>query len=430
MKRFVKYFTLTLGLLLLLASRPLPAAAAPADSPGTADAQEDGALRFNEDGTFTILLLAGLQDTQLPSSYLLRSVAGVLRDYPPDLVVLLGDQLDGRNPVLRIGNVDTNVRLALARILAPIERAQVPFAALFGSGDYDAPLSMKRQRELYAAYPQCVLPGVAASDKGVAVLPVYGEDGARPLLNLYFFDAVSTNRSGAGAISEEQVKRYVEQSAQRRADNVNQSVPAVAFMNAAVPEIYELFSRASVAETGAVRGAGEKSDYYRLDSERIFLGQAQEAPSIPAQNNGLFDAFVDQNDVFLSVSGRDHTNSFIGSLSGVDLLSAPGSTFTGPNDRAVRGARLLRFTEFNVRDYETVHVRYSDYDAADGIGAIPYYLTTTTRIANWVKVGCIALLLAALLGLLILSVCRTEHDGPLPDMPPEGGDERPEDPYV
>ena len=425
MKRFIKMCALALTLVLTVCCLPHGALSASSDAssprriiPGgdaSQSVQAEPALRFGPDGTFTILLLAALQDTQFPSPYLTRSIRAVIRDYPPDFIVLLGNQLDGGNPLLRLGNGYENVKRAFDRMLAPIVASQIPFTVLFGPSDYRAPISIDRQAELYHAYPNCVLP--ASVTDGVTRLPVYGGDDSALLLNLYFFNPAAEAGASDSAISSEQVTQYITQSDLQRENNVNQSVPSVAFMHAAVPEIYELFSRTAVSDPDAVRGEGDASqEYYRLDSERIFSGEAQQAPETSIENNGLFDAFVEQNDVFLSVSGRDYTNSFIGTLNGVDLLSAPGSTFTGFNDRAVRGARLLRFTEFNIRDYETVHVRYSDYDSADrAVDAIPYYLSTTTRIPNWVKSLLIVLAFAALLAMLIVSICRSRHDDPQPD---------------
>ncbi len=412
------------GLCALIATRP----AARAEQ-----AEARPSLRFGEDGTFTILLLADLQDTQFTSSYLIRSLQGVIADYPADLIVLLGDQFEGASPVMRLGNRYENAKLALARMLRPIVDSGIPFTFVFGNHDYDAPVSIARQMGLYRAYESCIMAGQGdgAPGNNVFSLPIFSSSGDSIAMNLYFFDSgADLPDGGYGAVSAGQVEWYVEQSEALRAANANQAIPSVAFMHVIVPEVYDLFARVSAGEPGAVRGVGVGAEhYYRLESDHIFAGEVREAPCPSTENNGLFDAFIRQNDVFLSVSGHDHINSFIAAHKGVDLLSAPGSTFTSYHDRAARGARLLRFTEHTVKDYETVHVRYSDYDAADGLGAAAYYLTTTTRIPNAVKVGVILLVLLTLTVLLAVSVFRRERSGPLPDMPEEA-DAPPEDPYL
>lgn len=435
MKKFVERAGRKLACLMIAAAGLLFAFAPTAHAEGES---ARSTLRFGEDGTFTILLLSDLQDTQFVSEYLVRSVEGVIRDYPPDLIVLLGDQLEGASPVLRLGSGKQNCMRALETMLAPVIASGIPFAFVFGNHDYDAPMSIADQMAFYRGYERlahCIMaaPDSDAPGNNVFSLPVYASQGDSTVLNLYFFDSGANLPDGSyGAVSAEQVAWYCAQSDALRAENINQSVPSVAFMHVTVPEVYDLFERVPKGTPGAVRGVGVAADgFFRLSSDRIFAGEVREAPCPSTVNNGLFDAFVEQNDVFLSVSGHDHINSFLATLDGVDLLSAPGSTFTSYNDRAVRGARLLRFTEHSIKDYETVHVRYSDYDAADGVGAISYYLSTTTRIPNAVKVGLIVLVLAVLAAMLVRSVLCEARSGPMPDMPADAEDEeQPEDPYL
>ncbi len=433
MKKFVARFLGTLiggALAFVMLACPWTSAHAQEAAGG-----EEQRLRFGPDGTFTVLLLADMQDTQFVSEYLTRSVEGVIRDYPADLIVLLGDQLEGASPVMRLGNDYENVKLALEKMLKPIADSGIPFAFVLGNHDYDAPVSVDVQLELYRAYENCIMAAEDSDAPGnnVFSLPIHASQGDDILLNLYFFDTGADLINGDyGAVDAEQVAWYEQHSQALRMENGYEPIPSVAFMHVPVAEIYELFQQTSVNQPGAAAGVGVGAgNYYQLPTADVFIGEAKEAPCPSSQNNGLFEGFLRQDDVFLSVSGHDHVNSFIGVVEGIDLLSAPGSTFTSYNDRSVRGARLLRFTEHNVQDYETVHVRYSDYDTADGIGVIPYYFSTTTAIPNVVKVGLVGLLLAVLAGLLIVSILRDNRSGPMPDMPNEDGDnEPPEDPYL
>ena len=123
----------------------------------------------------------------------------------------------------------------------------------------------------------------------------------------------------------------------------------------------------------------------------------------------LTDAFVGNDDVFLSVSGHDHVNSFIGTVRGVDFASAPGATFTSYNTRETRGVRLFRFREDAVRDYDTTFVPFSDYDGAEGIGAVSYWLTTTTGVFyRPYKTILVVLVLSAILFFLFRSLLRLD----------------------
>jgi hypothetical protein len=177
------------------------------------------------------------------------------------------------------------------------------------------------------------------------------------------------------------------QSAALHTENDNQALPAVAFYHIPIPEVYDLFSEVSKDTEGAFKGVGVGSGkYYLPDYDKIFTGDVNESPCPSSENNGLFDAFVENGDVFLSVNGHDHINSFIGSLHGIDLASAPGSSYTSYGDTDVRGVRLFRFTEHCVKNYETIHVRYSDYNTPSSYGFLRYYFSTTTAIPNAAKV--------------------------------------------
>lgn len=56
-----------------------------------------------------------------------------------------------------------------------------------------------------------------------------------------------------------------------------------------------------------------------------------------------------------------------------------------------------------MRDYETIHVLYSNYDTPASYGFLKYYFSTTTGIYNAVKVGVsIIILVLGLVALLIV----------------------------
>lgn len=398
MKQFFKrLLPVMLACLFLFAALPASFAEENADTP-----QND--LSFREDGTFTVLILADLQDTQFVSPLLIDSVNGVLTDYKPDLVVLLGDQLEGSSPVIRLGSGVKNAQTAIERVLAPIVDSGIPFAVVFGNHDHDAPLSVRTQATLYEAHETClgVCYGSNLSDSGAFALSVRTNDQSDVALELYFFDDGAYAKNGDyGAVSAAQVAWYREKSAALIRQNGGSAVPSIAFSHVMPAEVYELFTKVEKGVTGAFSGVGVgKGKYYLPNEKRIFLGEVNEAPCPSSENYGLFDAFVENGDVFMSVSGHDHINNFIGTLSGIDLVSAPGATYTSYGKESVRGVRLFRFTEHNVRDYETLHVPFSDYNTPARFGYIRYYLTTTTRIPNAAKILILAVLLVAALTVL------------------------------
>lgn len=374
-----------------------------------AEAASSSDLRFGGDGTFTILLLSDLQDFQFTTNLVVRGETNVIRDYPADLIVLLGDQLAGENPVLHWGDVAANCKKALETMLSPVAESGVPFAVVFGNHDYDAPLTIAEQVDIYESYPTCVgvCYGELADTSGAFTLPVYTEDGSAKAMELYFFDSGSYLPNGDyDTVSAEQVEWYNEVSAALHAENGDQALPSVAFFHIPLPEVYDLFIKVEKGTPGAFKGVGVgEGNYYLPNYDMIFTGDVNESPCPSSTNNGLFNAFLENRDVFLAVNGHDHVNSFIGSLHGIDLANAPGSTYTSYGSEDVRGARLFRFTEHNVRDYETIHVRYSDYDTPASYGYLRYYFEATTAVPNAAKPVILALVL--IIALLVVSLVLT-----------------------
>ena len=435
MKKFVRRFlSALLMLFMVLLASPAGRAEAGSDAPAP--------LSFGSDGTFTIMLLSDLQSTQFVSPHLLRALKGVLLNNTPDLIILLGDQLEGGSPVMRLGSDERNMDNALSQMMQPIAASGVPFAVLLGNHDHEFPVDAQTQFDWYSRYgtyigSPTVAPGAEQNEGSyVQSLPVYASDGSGDVkLNLYLFDCGRNLPDGGyGAISRASVDWYNAESARLKEENGGQAVPGAAFSHVVLPEVYELFDVVSSGAAGAMQGVGLAAGrFYLPNGKRIFLGEVNEAPCPSTENNGLFDAFIGNDDVFLSVSGHDHVNSFIGAVRGVDMASAPGATFTSYNTRETRGVRLFRFREDIVRDYDTTFVPFSDFDGAEGIGAISYWLTTTTgAFYRPYKTILVVLVLGVIFFFLLRALFQLDsNDHKLPDMPEEDDDyDQPEDDWV
>ena len=379
---------------------------------GVAHAEGNDALRLNfgDDGRFTVLILSDLQDTQFTTELVVSGETHVLQDYPADLIVLLGDQLEGPSPVLRLGDGAKNCEDTLRTLLAPVEATGIPFVVVFGNHDYEAPISIREQVKIFESYDNCLAVsfGKNSTEDGAFVLPIYPKGSELPAMALYFFDSGSYLANGDyDTVSAEQVAWYNEQSAAFRAANDNQALPSAAFCHIPVPEVYQLLTEVPKGTKGALKGVGVgKGKYYVPNETAIFTGEVNEAPCPSSENNGLFDAYLANGDMFLTVNGHDHINSFIGNVEGVDIANAPGSSYTSYGAEDTRGVRLFRFSEHNVRDYETLHVLYSDYNTPQSYGPIRYYFSTTDGIYNAIKIAlCILVVVAAIVTtIIVLSV--------------------------
>ena len=397
-----------------------------------AEGTDDTHLTFGADGTFTVLVLSDLQDTQYTTQLVQSSSRGVIKDYPADLIVLLGDQLEGPSPVLSIGNGQQNCKKAIETLLKPVIDSKIPFAVVFGNHDYETPMSVRDQAKIYESYDACVgvSYGRSSTEDGAFVLPVYERDGDRRMMALYFFDSGSYLPNGDyDTVSKEQVDWYNTQSATYRSENDNQALPSVAFCHIPLPEVYKLFTEVDKGTKGAFKGVGVGAGkYYLPNNDRIFTGDVNESPCPSSANYGLFDAYQQNGDVFLTVNGHDHINSFIGNVDGVDIASAPGSSYTSYGREDTRGVRLFRFTEHCVASYETLHVRYSDYNTPASFGPLRYYFSTTTGIYNAIKVVLLFVLILAALVVLIVLIARKKKHPPVPEQAVEPSGEFDDEP--
>ena len=221
---------------------------------------------------------------------------------------------------------------------------------------------------------------------------------------LYFFDSGSYIANGDyDTVDAEQVAWYNEQSAAFRIANDSQALPSIAFCHIPVPEVYQLLTEVPKGTKGALKGVGVgKGKYYVPNETALFDGEVNEAPCPSSENHGLFDAYLANGDVFLTVNGHDHINSFIGSVDGIDIANAPGSSYTSYGSDDIRGVRLFRFSEHNVRDYETIHVRYSDYNTPQSWGPVKYFFSATSSMPfyNAIKV-------VAAIGLVFIAIVTT-----------------------
>lgn len=129
------------------AAAVLLAAAVVATSMAPAFAKEkapEGELRFREDGSFTIMLLADAQDTNRTKPDTVELIEASLDEVKPDLVILMGDNIAGSWFGARI-HAQEKAEKAIGNIVGPIAQRGIPFALVFGNHDPASPLTLEEQ---------------------------------------------------------------------------------------------------------------------------------------------------------------------------------------------------------------------------------------------------------------------------------------------
>ncbi len=377
MNRAKKFFAVIMSVLMMLSMVSVCAFAAN---------EKETTLQFNEDGKFTILQFADIQDTYPMLTITKKLITDTLNKVQPDLVVLTGDNISG-------GGTTTKVitRAAINEFMSIFEKAGVPTAAVFGNHDDESALADKDfQMSVYESY-DCfvgynegdIIPGV-----GTYNIPVKSSDGSRIAFNVWMTDSGTYNSEndlgGYACTTKEQIAWYVEKSNELKTQNGGNPVPSINFQHIIVPEIYDALAVTDNAGENTISSNGK----YLTLPEGV-EGTLHENPCPPNYNNGQFAAFVQQGDVLATVSGHDHTNNFVINYQGVDIINTPGVGFSSYNDETV-GSRVFVIDENAPEDYETYVVGYFDVYGDDEVALYRYqaYSRTTddmTKFVAWFK---------------------------------------------
>ncbi len=326
---------------------------------------ENAHLAFGEDGKFTILQVADIQDDALLSNLAVSAIKNAVEKSKPDLIVLTGDNIAGYSC-----GTKGLAKTALKSVMDMFEEIGVPVAAVFGNHDDDntpyTKLEQIEQYESYKCYIGCA--GVVCEAKlgdkstmnaGTYNVPIFdSEDSDKITYNLWCIDSGNYNLDdtygGYGYVMPEQVNWYIEKSNELKEANGGEPVPSMAFQHIVPPQIYRALKEVDKNTDGAVPHEGK---YWVLpddvDKETNWMGEAP-CPPHTAFEPGYaeLDAMVEQGDVKAVFFGHDHINSYIVPYEGIDLVSSPGITFHSYNDQN-RGFRVITLDKSNLDSYET-----------------------------------------------------------------------------
>ena len=328
----------------------------------------DKRLCFNEDGRFTILQVADVQDSNVTRPLLPLTLRTAVEKLRPDLIVLTGDNIAGYS--LR---QKWRARAAIRKVMDQFALYGIPVAAVFGNhDDEDTRLTKEQQMEVYRSYDCFVgCSGVIATvtadrrsltNVGTYRLPVYESAGSDKLLyNIWCFDSGTYNPDssvgGYGYVFPRQVEWYVRTSEELKRQNGGEPVPSMAFQHIAPPQIFDALKEVPEGTPGAICGFGK---YYVLpDGVDPRFNWLSEGPCPPhpsfAPGYAQLDAMVRQGDVKALLYGHDHVNAYVVPYKGIDLINSPGCTYQSYND-GNRGFRVVTLDKKDLSSYETYTV--------------------------------------------------------------------------
>lgn len=334
--------------------------------------EKDRTLRFNDEGKFTILQIADIQDYLLFRDMTKQYIEYLLDTVKPDIVVLTGDNI-GPNTC----STKLITKLTFDTFMNLFEKRGIKVASVFGNHDADRnALSKDEQLLLYDEY-SCYIGGdeKELSGSGTYNLPVLSSKGDETVFNLWFFDSGEGNDEndlgGYGCVHKDQIDWYIETEKALAEKNGGTPVPSMAFQHIIVPEVYEVLTEIENPEDEQYK---DKFVAERMEKFYIFPEEYQnedtffnETPCPPNYSNGQADAFVENGKVLGVVVGHDHKNSFVIPYKGLDIIQTPTSSFGSYGDFN-RGARVITLCENDLSKYETDVIFMRDYfDLSDPV---------------------------------------------------------------
>ena len=349
-------------------------------------AEEEKTLQFGEDGKFTILNFADIQDGYPLMTITKKLLQDTIKKVQPDLIVLTGDNISG-------GSTTTKVitRAAINEFMSIFEKAGIPTAAVFGNHDDESALADKDfQMSVYESYDCFVGYNEGDSIPGVGTynLPIMSSDGSKIAFNIWMTDSGTYNSEndlgGYACTTKEQIEWYIEKSNELKALNGGKPVPSINFQHIIVPDIFDALVE---CESGTENSISSGGRFLTLPEGSV--GVIHESPCPPNYSNGQFQAFLQQGDVLATVSGHDHVNSFVVPYKGIDIVNTPGVGFSSYNDDQV-GSRVFVLDENDPENYETYVECYFDVYGDDEEAFYRYqaYSRTTddlTKFLSWFK---------------------------------------------
>ncbi len=298
----------------------------------SATASETAALRFDADGTFTILQISDPQDDAVLAKGLVEFIEKSIELTQPDLIVLTGDIVEDSRPAdigsddkliqegVVAGDYETtlaNVRACISQLFAPLEESGIPYVITQGNNDYKSGITTEDWLQIYSEYPGCLIYDMSADADGHIdmYLPILSSDSDEAAYGLWLLD----NGKNLNAEQQEWMRTF---------DNGN--VPGVVFEHVPTEDVHVLFEECKPWDTGAF---ADGTGIYRLNPE-IATGHAEEA-LIDNTCASQFALWKEKN-VVGAFFGHLHTSGFTGTYDGITMGLTYGCQFAKAGPYGVR----------------------------------------------------------------------------------------------
>ncbi len=325
----------------------------------------DTSLKFDENGNFTVIQIADIQDDTEVHETTLALISKAMNKYNPDLVVLTGDNVQS-------GMDEGEFKSSASQFMAPIIAAGVRYAVTFGNHDAEDKSIVNTAWDKQSQYNHYI--GMSSlsvdfdenslSGVGTGSIPIYSNDGSRVAFCVFPIDSgMYDSNDDYDYVKDDQIAWYASEANRLATLNNGNKVPTLVFQHIPVPEIYSnLLVECASTDPGAVTGQtpNYSGKYWRLDPNNpTITGVMGEGPCPPTVNNGQYQGWLDAGNLVGAFFGHDHKNDFVGTdANGITMGYCKAATLeayhSDDNDPAVR--------VFNIKEdgtYTTQSVTYS-----------------------------------------------------------------------
>ena len=359
-----------------------------------ASASFTGVLQFDNEGKFTVLQLADIQENKDVDPGTIDLITRAIARYSPDLVVLTGDNVKGLIS-------STSVHAAIDQFLAPLISTNTKFAVTFGNHDDLGPWPNPGTREEQYAYYKSKggslfidhdVPALDGTGSGSIPIYSYGQSSGTPTFQVFLMDSGTYNTityTSLDAIKTSQIDYFLTN---------NPTVPSLWFQHIPVPDMYyNLLNQVPSGTANSFEGSHDPfKDYtWALNNSLIDWKASgsvnpadiyKEAPGPPDLSTyqdtahrssaiygskTLYEAWLANGKMKGAFFGHNHYNSFVGTTAdGITLGFAKGATLEAYND-GNPGCRVFEIddsgsyttisatrsslTNYNVADYTPVN---------------------------------------------------------------------------
>lgn len=283
-------------------------------------------LKFNESGAFKIVQFTDLHEHSIENVKTTKLIENILNSEKPDLVVLTGDNIDGR--YLK----KEDVSKVIANIARPMENRKIPWAVVLGNHDCEScNVSRKKEMKIYMSFRYNLSKDYSSvpGRSGDYNLIIKDSNGNKPVFNIYMLDSGSYYHNGYDYIKTQQIAWYEKQSASLKKIS-GKSVPSLMFFHIALKQ---------------------QNNAWKTKKA---IGSRNEKESTQTIDNKMFSALIKMGDVKGVFVGHDHTNDYLGTLKGISLGYGRCTGYDGYGKKGyVRGARVFIIYESNPGNFKT-----------------------------------------------------------------------------